>query len=149
MTMMPVPVVPVVGTPSPMPVVPVVAMPSPMSVMTPVMVPVMAPAHLYGLDAIDFILCAHGCFRACGRCLHELWRRNRRQGGRLCASRERHSAGDQSNGETQKVSAPHDVLPFSNCFLEVMLEEVLQLEDECSLNRGLSLPAFKSSPPAM
>jgi hypothetical protein len=56
MTMMPVPVVPVVVTPSPMPVVPVVAMPSPMSVMTPVMVPVMAPAHLYGLDVIDFIL---------------------------------------------------------------------------------------------
>ena len=56
------------------------------------------------------------------------------------ASRERRSAGDQSNGETQKVSALHDVLPFSNCFLEVMLEEVLQLEDECSLN-----PTFRRS----
>lgn len=56
MTMMPVPVVPVVVTPSPMPVVPVVAMPSPMAVMTPVMAVVMAPAHLFGSDAIDFIL---------------------------------------------------------------------------------------------
>jgi hypothetical protein len=64
----------------------------------------------------------------------------------LRASRERRSAGDQSNGETQKVSALHDVLPFSNCFLEVMLEEVLQLEDECSLNRAFSLPHSKSSP---
>jgi hypothetical protein len=53
MTMMPVPVVPVAVTPSPMPVAP-----APMAavVPTPVMPVVMAPAYLFGLDAIDFIL---------------------------------------------------------------------------------------------
>ena len=59
MTMMPVPVVPVMVTPSPMPMVPAMVSPAPMAMMMPapvMMMAVMTPAHLLGLDAIDFIL---------------------------------------------------------------------------------------------
>ena len=120
MTMMPVPVVPVtvvpvMVTPSPMPMVPAVVSPTPVAVMmmpTPVMtMTVMTPAHLFGPDAIDFILRDDGGFHAGRRGPDELLRRNRRQRGRLRVSRERGSTGDQGNGEIQKMSALHSFLP--------------------------------------
>jgi len=136
MTMMPVPVVPVMVTPSPMPVAPtpVSVMPAPMAavVPTPVMaVTVMAPAHLFGLDAIDFVLCHDSAFHAGRRGPDELLRGNRRQRGCLRTSRERRCAGDQSKGEAQKISAFHDVPPPSRM---VMPEEVSHPKNERSLN---------------
>ena len=114
MTMMPVPVMPVMVTPAPMPMMPAVVSPAPMATMVPAPVVTMAvvpPAHLFGPDAIDFILRDDGGFHACRRGLHELLRRNRRERSCLRASRNRRGAGDQGNGEIQKKSALHDVLP--------------------------------------
>ena len=114
MTMMPVPVVPVMVTPSPMPMVPAMVSPAPMAMMMPapvMMMAVMAPAHLFGPDAIDFILRDDGGFHAGRRGLDELLRRNRRQRGCLRVSPEHRSTGDQGNGEIKKMSALHSFLP--------------------------------------
>jgi len=72
---------------------------------------VMTPAHLFGPDAIDFILRDDGGFHAGRRGVDELLLRNRRQQGCLRASRERRGAGNQGNGEIQKMSALHSFLP--------------------------------------
>ena len=114
MTMMPVPVVPVMVTPSPMPMVPAMVSPAPMAMMMPAPVmtmTVMTPAHLFGPDAIDFILRDDGGFHAGRRGPDELLRRNRRQRGCLRVSPEHRSTGDQGNGEIQKMSALHGFLP--------------------------------------
>jgi hypothetical protein len=71
-TMVPVPVMPVMMAPSPVTMMPVVVMPA--------MVPMMAPAHLQRLDAIDFVLRDNGGLHvsACGN-LDGLLRRHRWQ----------------------------------------------------------------------
>jgi len=132
----PVPVMPVTVAPSPVAVTPspMPVAPSPVP-MTPVMVsPMMAPTHLDGPDAIDFLLREDRWFRCPGKCgLDILLRGDRRH---RCSLRrgskcQRRGADSQCNGETQKLSALHDFLLHLQI---VMLEEVSQLQNEWTLN---------------
>jgi hypothetical protein len=69
-----------------------------------------APAHFFGLEAIDFIARGDGGMGIrIGRELTVRNQRLRRQGGGLCARGERDTACRKSKGEFQKVPAFHDI----------------------------------------
>jgi hypothetical protein len=85
------------------------AMPAPMPAM-PVPVPVMSPAHFFGLDSVHIVLRDHRRFRAfAARRSQTLRRRNRRQRRRIRAGSKRCSTSGKSNGDFQKVAAFHDI----------------------------------------
>ena len=76
----------------------------------PVMVPVVSPAYLLGLQLLNLRLCRDGGMNILIR-----WRpfisakRTRRQRRGLCARGQRGGPGGNSNGKFQKVAAFHDV----------------------------------------
>jgi hypothetical protein len=75
-----------------------------------VVVPVMSPVYLFGLDALDIVLRDHGRFRGVAtRRRKTPLRRNRRQ---WCCFRARSQccgARGEANGDSQKVAAFHDI----------------------------------------
>jgi len=106
---------PVMAMPAavPVPVVPAPVTPVPAAM--PMVVPVMTPAHLFGLQAAHFVRAGHRgtqfrCF-ARGRQLIS-GNRLRRQRRGLDACRQRGGAGGNSNGEFQKIAAFHDISLF-------------------------------------
>jgi hypothetical protein len=69
-----------------------------------------APAHLFGLEAIDIVLRGDCGFRAFAARRHEaVFRRYRRQRRGLRARSKCCSPGDISKGEFQKVAAFHHI----------------------------------------
>jgi hypothetical protein len=84
---------------------------APMPTAVPVMVPVVSPAYLLGLQLLNLRLCRDGGMNILIR-----WRqpfisakRTRRQRRGLCARGQRGGPGGNSNGKFQKVAAFHDV----------------------------------------
>src|ERR1700676_384575 len=99
-----VPAAPVAVTPGP-----VAMTPTPVTV-----VPVMAPTHLFRLEAAHFVFGRHG---GNGIFVHRrqpfIFRnRGRRKRRRLRTRSERHSTSGKSNSEFQKMSALHDICSF-------------------------------------
>jgi len=69
-----------------------------------------ASAHLFGLEAIDIVLCGDRGFRAfAARRREAVFRRYRRQRRGPGARSKRCGAGDISKGEFQKVAAFHHI----------------------------------------
>jgi hypothetical protein len=105
---------PVVAVPAPvaaaMPA-PVVAVPAPVTPM-PVPVPVVAPANLLGLEALDFVSGRDGGMKVFAggqlstRC-ERMWRQRRG----LCACGQRGRASGYTESELQKVATFHDISP--------------------------------------
>ena len=76
----------------------------------PVPVPVMSPAHFFGLDSVHIVLRDHCRFRAfAARRSQTLRRRNRRQRRSIRAGSKRRSTSGKSKGDFQKVAAFHDI----------------------------------------
>jgi len=93
--------------PAPMPVM---AMPAvPMAV-----VPVMAPAHLFGLEAVDFVRAGYGRtqFFIHGRRSLVSFERLRRQ-RRSIRARSKHGCAGGGEGDFEKVTAFHDISLFT------------------------------------
>src|ERR1700724_390980 len=91
------------------PAAPVAVTPTPVTV-----VPVMAPTHLFRLEAAHFVFGRHG---GNGIFVHRrqpfIFRnRGRRKRRRLRTRSERHSTSGKSNSEFQKMSALHDICSF-------------------------------------
>jgi hypothetical protein len=79
--------------------------------MVPVPVPVMAPAHLFGLEAVDLACGGDGGTGIFVRRRQPFifCKRMRRQRRGLRARCERSGSGRKSGGEFQKVAAFHDI----------------------------------------
>jgi len=93
--------------------VPVMAMPA-VPAMPMAVVPVMAPAHLFGLEAVDFVRTGHGGtqFFIDGRWRLVSFERLRRQ-RRSLRTRSKHGcAGGGPEGDFEKVAAFHDISLF-------------------------------------
>jgi hypothetical protein len=78
---------------------------------SPVMVmPVVAPPHLFGLEEINLLLQNHRRFRASA--MRSWWHRNRRQRRRLRRRGRHNRARNKSDAEFQEEPAFHRIHPF-------------------------------------
>ena len=82
------------------------AVPAPVPAM-PVPVPAMSPAHLLGLEMVDFVLGGDGGTDILREQPAAFFQRMRRKRCSLRSRGQRGSAGGKSNGEFQKVAAFH------------------------------------------
>jgi hypothetical protein len=100
--------------------------------MAVVPVPVMAPAHLFGLEPVDLIFGGDGGtgIFVRRRQLFIFFKRMRRERHGLRAGCERSGSGRKSSGEFQKVAAFHDI-----CLLVLGARRVMRREfDRVEMN---------------
>ena len=102
------------AVPTPMPVMAMPAVPAMPMAVVPAVVPVMAPAHLFGFEAVDFVRAGHGGTQVFidGRRPLFLRKRLRRQRRGLRARSKHGCAGGGGKGEFEKMAAFHDISLF-------------------------------------